>query len=145
MATTSVRRAAMAALLDAFRAADPYLLVASGWPGDRNLRDRMLWVDEVRSDSEVPTVKADRLQRDDRFVIVLLGRVAGDRTTDAAHDRLEAIDAVIDDVVADDHTLDGLDGVVSVVVTEASFTVGTYPEGVVGYMRREVLVHSRLL
>lgn len=144
MPSTSVRRAVMRTLLSALRAADRQLVVASGWPGDKNARARMLWVDEVRSTEERPVITGGRLQRDDRFTIVLLSRVTGYRTTDEAHDALEAIDALVDDYLAGDHTLGDLDGVLSAEATEGDFTVGTTPGGVVGWSRREVQIHARL-
>lgn len=155
MATTSVRRAAMAALLAAIEAADeavqeaaddpaPALLVDSGWPGDTNDRARMLWVDDVSSVEDIPVMTGARMHRDDKFRISLLIRSTGCRSNDDAHAELEAIDALIDDVLADDHTLDDLDGVVSVAVTEGNFTVGTTTGGVVGYGQRTVEIHARL-
>jgi len=144
MASTSVRRVAMRTLLDAVAAEDRKLLVASGWPGDKNDRKRMLWVDEVRSTEDYPVITGDRLHRNDQFTIALLYRVTGHRTLDDAHDDLEAIDALIDDYLAGEHTLGDLDGVVSALVGEGDFTVGTTPNGVVGYGRRAVLVHARL-
>jgi hypothetical protein len=144
MATTSVRRSAMRTILAALADADRKLLVSSGWPGDKNERPRMLWVDDVRSTEDRPVITGGRLHRDDMFTITLLMRVTGHRTTDAAHDDLETIDALIDDYFAADHTLDDLDGIVSAEVTEGDFTVGTTPTGVVGYGRREVMIHARL-
>ncbi len=144
MATTSVRRAAMRTILTALTAADRKLLVSSGYPGDKNDRPRMLWVDDVRSTEDRPVITGGRLDRDDFFTISLLMRVTGHRTTDAAHDDLEAIDALIDDYFADTHTLGDLDGIVSAEVTEGDFTVGTTPGGVVGYGRREIQIHARL-
>lgn len=144
MAATSVRRAAMRTLLAGIAAADKKLLVASGWPGDKNDRKRMLWVDEVRSTEERPVITGGRLHRDDMFTIVLLSRVTGHRSTDDAHDDLEAIDALVDDYLAGEHTLADLDGIVSAEAGTGDFTVGTTPGGVVGYSRREVQIHARL-
>lgn len=144
MPSTSVRRAAMRTLLAGLRAADQKVLVASGWPGDKNVRPRMIWVDEVRSSEDPPVMTGGRIHRDDLFTIVLLFRVTGYRTTDDAHDALEALDALVDNYLADYPNLGDLDGVIDATAGEGDFTVGTTPTGVVGYGRREVQIHARL-
>jgi hypothetical protein len=77
------------------------------------------------------------------FIITLAIRVAGVTSTDAAHDQMDAIDSVLDNVVADDPEFAEVDGVYSVGLSEADFTVGVTPSGVVGWARREVHFHAR--
>jgi hypothetical protein len=143
MPQTSVRRPAMTELLAKIRAADEGLIVTSGFPGTENLRSRNLWVDDLSSTEESPLITGGRDFRDDVFIITLLIRVSGVTSTDAAHDALDAIDSVVDDVVADDPEFAQVDGVFSVGLSEADFTVGVTPSGVVGWGRREVHFHAR--
>jgi hypothetical protein len=143
MPQTSVRRPAMNELLAKIRAADETLIVTSGYPGKENLRNRNVWVDDLSSTEESPLITGGRDFRDDVFIITLAIRVAGVTSTDAAHDQMDAIDSVLDNVVADDPEFAEVDGVYSVGLSEADFTVGVTPSGVVGWARREVHFHAR--
>jgi hypothetical protein len=130
-------------LLAKIRAADETLIVTSGFPGDKNLRRRNVWVDDVSSTEESPLITGGRDFRDDVFIITLIIRVAGVASDDDAHDELDAIDSVLDDVVADDPEFAEVDGVHTVGLSESDFTVGVTPSGVVGWGRREVHFRAR--
>lgn len=144
MATTPIWYTATRTLLAAMRAADRQLHVSAGWPGDKNDRKRMLWVFEVRPAEERPVITGGRLHRDDFFTIELRYRVSGMRTGDDALDALQTLDALVDDYLAAEHTLDDLDGIVSAEVGVGAFTVDATPGGVVGFGRREINLHARL-
>lgn len=119
--------------------------VEPGWPGDKNVKKQMIWVDEIAdSVSEVVVMAGGRTIRDDFFTIVLLTRVAGLRTLDATMTRLSELGALIENPVADSPTLDDFDSLVSADFVTTNLTCGVSPAGPLGYGRHEVRVHSRL-
>jgi hypothetical protein len=148
MATTSIRWTATKHLIDLLRAdaiSDVGLLIEPGWPGEQNVRAEMIWVDEITSSIEIPTMGGARMQRDDNFTIVLLVAVRGKASLDATMTRLEELCAYIEDRAAGDTTLTELDGVMSVEVTSTDITTGRSPDGFLGFARCEVRIYSRLI
>lgn len=145
--TTSIRWVATKQVIDLVRAqpgADR-VLVESGWPGDKNVTSEMIWVDTITdSVNEIPVMTGSRMHRDDHFTIVLLTRVASQRTLDETMTRLEELGALIEDPPADSPTLDDLDSVVSADFVTTDLTCGQTPQGPVGYGRHELRLHTRL-
>jgi len=148
VAATSIRWAVAKEIveqLETAAAAETALSIEPGWPGELAMRSEMIWFDEISSTVDVPTMTGGRLHRDDLFTIATLVRVSGQTSLDATMTRLEALCAYVEDLAADDHTLSGMDGVLSVEVTAADVTCGTSPDGFLGFARMEIRVHSRLI
>lgn len=145
MATTGIRWAAAKRLVTLLRAqTGAKVSVEPGWPGEQAMRDEMMWIDEIRSTVDAPVITGGRIHRDDFFTIPVLVRVAGAKNLDATMERLEQLVAHVENVVADEHTLDDLDGVVSAEVQSADVTCGRTPDAFLGFARCEVQVHARL-
>lgn len=146
MPETSIRWATVKHLVDLLRAHESMagVLVEPGWPGDLNMTDEMVWLDELSGDVSIPVATGGRKHRDDRFTVPLLVRVAGRRDLDATMSRLTEVCAAIEDVLADDPTLESFDGIVSAQITDEDQTCGSTPEGPLGFGRVVVSVHSRL-
>lgn len=145
MAATGIRWVAVKRLVDLLRTeAGPLVSVEPGWPGELAMRDEMIWIDEVRSTIDAPVMTGGRIHRDDFFTVPVLVRVAGARSLDATMERLEELVACVENVVADESTLNDLDGVVSVEARSADVTCGRTPDAFLGFARCEVEVHSRL-
>lgn len=148
MATTNIRWVCIKHLIDLVREhpAMVKVLVEPGWPGDKNVRAEMVWVDEVDGDVSIPVMTGGRTHRDDKFDIPFLCRVAGRRDLDGTLTRLTEMMAAIEDVLADSPTLEDFDGVVSAEITSETFTCGETPaDGRLGFGRLVVSVHSRLI
>jgi hypothetical protein len=58
--------------------------------------------------------------------------------------RIEALAQLAEDVLADDPSLGGFDGVVSIEVTAAEMTCGRTPDAFLGYGAFDIRCHSRL-
>lgn len=97
-------------------------------------------------ESNVPTMKAGRKFRDDRFGISLyvLASAPG-RSFEEAEERVEEALAAIDSVLADNSRLGGLDGVLMATLGDfdGPDSDGT-EQGALGYGRCVVQIHSRL-
>lgn len=149
MATRSVRWTVTRHVVELLRGA-PGLVgvdVWSMWPGDRHVVPAMIWVDGIDGDLEIPVFQAGRKQRDDRFSLPVLTRVFSRSVDDAdgVMERLIDITAVVGDLLADDPGIQGLDGVVSAEVISESQTGMVTQEGVSGWGRTELSIHSRLV
>lgn len=119
--------------------------VEPGWPGDRVPIDELVFLAPITSgDLDIPVMTAGRKHRNDifrlRFVILVLSRPDLDTT----QTRLAEIAAGIEDVLAEDPTLDDLDGIVSAQVKDMGQQAVSTPEGVVGDGFVEIEVHTRL-
>ena len=118
--------------------------VVDAWPGD-NAKGEHLYVGDVTSECEIPVSKAGRMMRDEMVTVPLLGRVIGRRTTALTFQRLQEIASAIEHYIADNVDLEDLDGVVSAEITSRVISVGTLPEGPVGRLETQLLIHTRLV
>lgn len=115
------------------------------WPGDKQVTSEMIVGDMIEGESSVPTMKAGRLHRDDRFTILFQFSVMSQKHSfEDAMGRLFELLAIFEDICADDSTLESFPGVVSAVVsTNRQWPVST-PEGAIARGELTVDVHARL-
>jgi len=147
MATVNVRWAAcekIVALLQA-DAAMADVTVSPGWPGDMVPTAQLVWIDEVDGPVSIPVMTSGRKERNDDFDIPLQVRVAGYGTLDDTMTRISEIVGVVEDTLADDTSLDSLDGVLSAEITRERMTSAMFPEGPIGFAEVIVSITTRLL
>lgn len=143
MPITNVRLDVVRWLVTNLRTALTSVQVEPGWPGD-NLKRETLWVDEVEGSQILPVMVAGRRQRDDQFTVPLEIRVVAGSLDEAA-DRLSAIVAGVENVMADAHTLDDeVDGIVSAEISDERTLCARAPDGPKGFARIELAFHARL-
>lgn len=140
---TNVRLEVARWLVEHIRVELPTVQVEAGWPGDK-MKPETIWVDEIEGDQELPIMLAGRRARDDRFVVPLEIRCAG-KDIDASRDRLSAMVAGVEEVMAEAVTLDDdIDGVLSAEISQERAICVRTPEGPRGFARVEISVHVRL-
>jgi hypothetical protein len=123
-----------------------------GWPGDKFVTSEMVWCNEVDGTLDLPfsTGEDSRHPRSDEFSITWLTRVAGtlvadpETAMDATGDRLAVIHGAIESILADDPTLDDLDGLLEAKLTEASQVTPMTEEGPIGWGRLVMSCTARL-
>lgn len=152
MALTSIRVAAKRRLLEllkAERALDD-VDVFYAWTGDPERDHIRVGAAPTSGAEQVPTMKAGRKHRDDRFGIsvYVLASTPG-REHDEAEERTEELLAIVESVVAVHSLLqlndDGLDGVVMATVGDLDGPDSdATDQGALGYGRLVVNVHARL-
>ena len=147
MATTSIRWAACQAIVSLLRSDQSLagVTVEPGWPGDRAPNAQLIWIDELDGTCEIPVMTGGRKQRNDDFDIPLQMRVIGLGTLDDTMGQLSVLVAAVENLLADDTSLDDLDGVLSAEVTRERMTSAMFPEGPVGFAEVVVSVSTRLL
>ncbi len=147
MATTSIRWDACTRIVSLLRADNTLtgVTVEPGWPGDRVPAAQLIWVDELDGTCEIPVMTAGRKQRNDDFDIPLQMRVMGLGTLDDTMGKLSVLIAAVENALADDTSLDDLDGVLSAEITRERMTSAMFPEGPVGFAEVVVSVSTRLL
>jgi len=121
--------------------------VHPGWPGDRYVTDRMVWVGfDVRGELDIPVMTGGRKQYDDRFDFPLEIRVSG-MTTPGDH--LKECDRIMTEalsILQEDPGLGNLDGVIAAVVEDMRGpSVEVTPDGPIAYGQVTVQVHLRIL
>ena len=148
MASSPIRWAAARQMADLFAARSELdgCQVELGFPGERKVRGaEYLYLDELASSEvNVPTMRAGTLDQDDIFDLRWIIRIAGRSTIDEAMVRACEVDAGIHAIATGTHTLDDLDGVVSVEVTERFQMVANTTDGPIGHGLTVVQVHSRI-
>lgn len=152
MARASIRTAAKKRLLDLLEA-EPDLYdvdVYYAWTGEPARDHIRVGAPPTSGDSSVPTMKAGRKDRDDRFGIsvYVLASTPG-RSNTEAEERAEALLSIVESVLADHSLLqlndDGLPGVVMATVGDLDGPDSdATDEGALGYGRLVVNIHSRL-
>jgi hypothetical protein len=145
VATTSIRWAVTKHLVDLLRA-DPDLAgvrVEPGYPGD-DAGAECVWVYGLDGDLSIPVMTGGRKQRDDRFEIPFQVAVQNNRDLDSTFTRLTQIVAAIEDVLANDPSMGGIDGVVSAEITRERLSCGPSRQLWMGVAEVVVSVHSRL-
>jgi hypothetical protein len=144
---TSVRWLVVSHLVDLFRAEGDLdgVLVEPGWPGDQRVRAETIWLDRIDNvNITIPVMTGGRKQRDDMFTLPFQVRVAGRHDLDQTMARVMELLAAVENVLADDPTLGDFTGVVSAEITSERQSVGTTPEGCIGFGEVIVTVHTRL-
>lgn len=146
MATTNVRWSVVNRLLTNLRSSPEMagVLIEPGWPGDR-VKPETIWVDFLGGPVSIPVMKAGRKERDDNFDIPLEIRVANNTSLDLTMARLTELVAAVEDILADDPSLDDLEGVIDAEITNERMTCAETREGHLGFAEVVVSVHSRLL
>ena len=149
MATTSIRWAAVQRIVDLIEADadidDTAVSVQPGWPGDRIVQKQLIWIDEITGDTRIPVMVGGRKERDDVFEITLYFRIAGLFDLSATMDRTFELVAIAEDILANDTSLGGLDGVISAEITSERMSCAMFPEGPVAFAELTIQVSSRLL
>jgi hypothetical protein len=147
MPTGPIRVAAKRRLVELLKAGLPDWEIVYGWDGPTPERDHIRVGAPPTSGSEtVPTMKAGRKFRDDRFGISLyiLAATPG-RTHVEAEERVEVGLAGVDSVLADNSRLGALDGVLMATLGDVDGPDSDpATEGALGYGRAVVNVHARL-
>lgn len=115
-----------------------------GWPGDALYR-RHVWCDEITGMQTLPVMVAGRRQRDDRFRIPLEIRCLAP-TMDEAYEVLSVLVSIVEDVLAEAHTLDDeVPGILSAEMADERTLIARTPdEGARGYARVTLAIHARL-
>lgn len=120
--------------------------ILRGWDEQAPEREHIR-IGDASGTLSIPVMTAGRKHRDDRYTISLyvFAGVPG-RGAEEAEERLEELVHVIGDVLADDHTLGELDGLVSAEMGEyAGPKSDPTPEGSYGYATPvEINCHARL-
>lgn len=149
MPTTSIRWSCTKHLLDLLRRHElcQGVGITAGHPGDKRSQMDEIWPLSIDSEVVVPTSKAGRKARDDRFTVTLVVRVSGRISVDAldaTQVRLAELLGAIEDVFADDPSLEDFPGVISAEITSERQTAADTPDGVLGYGEAVITVHTRL-
>lgn len=146
MATTSIRHLYITRLVTLLRDQLGGVQVEYGWPGD-TLEADAVYVADVDGTVEIPTLKAGRKHRDDQFTVTVLiqaGLAGGDLAETA--ERAARLYAALEDVLADDPSLDGFDGLLD---CELGFVAGPNTfrtsEGAVTFYACEINCQARYL
>ena len=148
MATTDLRWAVCTKLIGLLRASPDLVgvTIEPGWPGDRAALAQVIYISDVTGTCEIPVMTAGRKQRNEDFEITVDFRVAGLGTLDEIGNRISEVFTIAGDILADDVTLDDLDGILSAEMTsKAGPALGMFPEGPVGFAQFVVSVSTRLL
>ena len=126
--------------------------VFPGWPGDKYDTGDLIWCSNITGTLDIPVSSGSDLRhpRDDmwsvEWLFKVVGPVAGDPMTalSGTADRLGLLIAALEDMCADDPSLDDWPGVVSVEITDTDQTFSLTPERPVGFGRAVLDVHTRL-
>lgn len=145
-ATTSIRRAAKRRLIDLL-ASQPTL---TGVPGDTGspggqMKTEHYWIGTVTGPMSDPLMKAGRRIRDDEFTMTVVFRVdLPGGTQDEADERAEELWSGLDELLAEDRKLDGLEGVLWAVLGQKEGPDGELTdEGAISAISQEVTVKAR--
>jgi hypothetical protein len=151
MATTTIRWAMISHFVTLLRA-DSRIIglgasVEPGWPGDDNVRPNMIWVsDGVDGVYSYPFSQAGRKVRNDNFVIPFEVRVVDQASKDTTMARVDALLAVLDDLLAVDPTTALFDGVMHCLVGQVRGPISaTTPDGHIGFAEITLEVFARYL
>lgn len=147
MATVNIRWTVVSKIIDLI-SSNPLVAgvtVAPGWPGERNHLAQIIWIDDIDGNVEIPVMTGGRKQRNDDFDIPIQFQVLGFVNLDDTMRRLTELVAIVEDTLADDTSLDNLDGVLSAQITRERMTSAVTTEGPVGFAEVTVSVTTRLL
>lgn len=146
MATTNIRWGIASHLLAMLRNSSDLAGVGihPGWPGDRATSE-IMWIMGFDGTVEIPVLTGGRKQRDDIFTIPLEIRTTRGNSLDAVFERLTDLIAAVENILADDPSLGGLDGLMSAEITDERMTCGLTDHGHIGFAEITISVHTRLL
>lgn len=147
MATVNIRWTVVSKIIDLI-SSNPLVAgvtVAPGWPGERNHLAQIIWIDDIDGNVEIPVMTGGRKQRNDDFDIPIQFQVLGFVNLDDTMRRLTELVAIVENTLADDTSLDNLDGVLSAQITRERMTSAVTTEGPVGFAEVTVSVTTRLL
>ncbi len=123
-----------------------------GWPSDKHVTAQMVWAGELTGDCDVPVMTGafSRHHRSDVWQIDWYVRVAGvlgpspQQAVCATHDRLAVVCGALEDLVADDPTVDERVTLLDARVTRVEHAVELTPDGPFGYGHVVMSCESRL-
>ncbi len=147
MATVNIRWTVVSKIIDLISSTPLVagVTVAPGWPGERNHLAQIIWIDDIDGNVEIPVMTGGRKQRNDDFDIPIQFQVLGFVNLDDTMRRLTELVAIVEDTLADDTSLDNLDGVLSAQITRERMTSAVTTEGPIGFAEVTVSVTTRLL
>ena len=148
MATVSTVPAVMEALYQAFAASSELtgVQVSESWPGGDGLRDKALFLGNVRStDIHIPVSRAVRVVREELYSVDVHAQAAFAGTNaKAARESCFAMYAAVEDVIANNPTL-GVNGLIKAVPHAYELQTGlTDSGGWIAFLRIEIEVQARL-
>lgn len=146
-ATTNIRWTVVSKIIDLIGSSPltQGVTVAPGWPGERNHLAQIIWIDELDGTVQIPVMTGGRKQRTDEFDVPIQFQVIGLVNLDDTMRRLTELVTIVEDILADDTSLDDLDGVLSAEITRERMTSAIATEGPVGFAEVTVTVSTRLL
>ena len=113
MATTSTVPAVKAALVALLTSALPSTQVSYGRPADSMLSRNCVWVGRAAGADRVPVMSAGRKVREQDYSVTVFVWVAKPRgTVEQAEDEAHVLLAEVEDALADDPSLGGVDGLI---------------------------------
>lgn len=147
MATTNIRWAVVSKIVDLI-SSSPLTVgvtIAPGWPGDRDHLAQIIWIDDIDGTVQIPVMTGGRKQRNDDFDVPIQFQVIGMVNLADTMARISELVAIVENLLADDTSLDDLDGVMSAEITRERMTSAVVTEGPVGFAEVVVSVSTRLL
>jgi hypothetical protein len=145
MATISTVPAVKKALYDALTAGLGGVQVSYGHPSAALVERQVVYVGDVQMDYSVPVMRAGRQPRQEEFTVEVIVNVAPARGEPSeAEAEAFALLAAVEDVVADDPTLGGVDGLLWVRFDSGRVVTDLGPEGPICLIAVEVACAARL-
>ena len=113
MATSSTVPAVKAALVSLLTTALPSTQVTYGRPADSMLSRNCVWLGRAAGADRIPVMSAGRKVREQTYSVTVFVWVAKPRgTVEAAEDEAHDLLAEVEDALADDPALGGVDGLI---------------------------------
>ena len=144
-APTSIRGVVKTYLVATLAATLDPIPVAHGWPG-RNIERDHVWVDRVTGFLELPLLTAGRKFRDDKFTVRVAFQASapGDDIAETV-ERVLALYAHVENLLADDPGLGEMDGLISAALGPVEGPDGSLTdEGAVSFVFADIAIHARL-
>lgn len=145
VALTSIRSAIKGRIADELGALLDPVPVHTGWPGRYLERDHA-WIERVQGTVDYPLMTADRKFRNDRFTVrvIFQSMRPGDSIAET-DDRVEAMYAALEDLLANDPSLNEMPGVIAATLGFVEGpNGGLTDEGAVSLILADIEVHARL-
>lgn len=146
MATTSTVYAFRAALVEAVAAVLTDVQVSHGYPGESFLEREAVYVDRVTGRHQIANIKAGRKQRDETYVATVVVSVVNDDGTAAdAEERAFELLQVVEDILADDPSMNDTDGVVHATAGDFRMLSDLTTNGAACVLEFDINVNARLI